>query len=262
MKIEMVVTCVRYQDFLAHSLPENLKHVDNIVVVTDHDDKETKDLCNLHSVQCLQTDVFYEHGAPFNKGRGINLGLAHLHWDGWIIHCDADTVLPDRFRHVLRHTKLNPEIIYGADRLGTKTYQNWIDAKPWLTPQYKHGCLVTPHHGFQLQSRLSHGDYGYCPIGFFQMWHSSTKRKYPVSQGSSEHSDVLHAVQWPRDKRQLIPNLFVYHLESENAPMGANWEGRKTKPFGPNLDCKHHKHHHHKPYEPHHHKHHHHKEEK
>lgn len=32
-------------------------------------------------------------------------------------------------------------------------------------------------------------------------------------------------------KRGFIPEVTAYHLESEDAPMAINWQGRKTKPF-------------------------------
>jgi hypothetical protein len=93
--------------------------------------------------------------------------------------------------------------------------------------------MVTPQSEFQLGSRLVHLEYGYCPIGYFQLFHAITRRKYPIVCGSAEYSDVLFAVQWPREERILLPEFFVYHLESESIKMGANWDGRKTKVFGP-----------------------------
>jgi hypothetical protein len=44
---------------------------------------------------------------------------------------------------------------------------------------------------------------------------------------------MLFAVQWARQHRQLLPELFAVHLESERVAMGANWKGRTTRPFGP-----------------------------
>jgi hypothetical protein len=93
--------------------------------------------------------------------------------------------------------------------------------------------MVTPQTCFPIGSRLVHLEYGWVPIGFTQIWHSSARRTYPIVCGSSEHSDVLFGVQWPREKRILLPEMFVFHLESESVKMGANWDGRKTKPFGP-----------------------------
>jgi hypothetical protein len=233
MKIECVIVCKDYSDFLAHTLPDNLQHLDRLVVVTHPDDKATQTLCNKFGVDCLKTEVFHDDGDKFNKGRAINLGLSHLRHDGWLLHIDADIALSHRFRDMLSRAKLNDQFIYGADRLNVPSYESWIANKPTTVPQHQWRFMVTPHEKFSLGSRLLHSEYGYCPIGYFQLWHSSLRRTYPVVNGSAEHGDVLFAVQWPRERRILLPELFVYHLESEQGQMGMNWNGRKTKPFGP-----------------------------
>jgi hypothetical protein len=239
MKIEAVVTCVNYSDFLSHALPENLQHLDRMVVVTHPDDKQTQSLCTKYGVDCIETEVMHDDGDKFNKGRAINLGLSHLRHEDWIIHMDADVLLPHRFRSMLQHAKLNQKNIYGADRLNCISYDHWMSHKHKTIPQHQWRCLVTPPLEFPIGSRLLHQEYGYCPIGYFQLWHSSTKRKYPIISGSAEHSDVLFSVQWSRQNRVLLPEFFVYHLESDKAaPMGANWAGRTTKPFGKQTDCK------------------------
>lgn len=232
MKLEAVIVCSSYGDFLEHTLPNTLQFVDKAVVVTTPEDKHTQAICNRYGVDCIDTKVFFEDGDKFNKGRAINLGLSHLRQDEWIMHIDADVMLPHRFRDLLGRAKLNPKNIYGADRLNTGSYESWIAHQAKTIPQYQYKFLVGAPKEFPIGSRLIHNEYGYCPIGFFQLWHKSENRKYPINQGSAEHTDVLFAVQWPRENRVLLPELFVFHLESEAAAMGANWQGRKTKPFG------------------------------
>lgn len=233
MVIEAVITCINYGDFLEHTLPENLQHLDRIVVITTKEDKHTQAICDKFSVDCFDTDVFYDDGDSFNKGRGINLGLAHLRHDDWLLHMDADIMLPHRFRNMLQRAKLNPKNIYGADRANVFGYENWLENKAKTIPQFQYRYLVNKPKEFKLGSRLLHKEYGYCPIGYFQLWHSTENRKYPIHHGSAEHADVLFSVQWPRANRILLPELFVFHLDSEEAKMGANWKGRKTKPFKP-----------------------------
>jgi hypothetical protein len=233
MRIEAVITCVNYSDFLAYTMPENLQHLDRLVVVTHPDDKATQRLCTKYGVDCLETEVMHDEGDRFNKGRAINLGLSHLRHEGWLLHLDADILLPHRFRSMLRHAKLDEKCVYGADRLNTCSYEHWIKFKHLTVPQHQWRCLVTPPSEFPIGSRLLHQEYGWCPIGYFQLWSAFSKRKYPIMSGSAEHSDVLFSVQWPRRQRILLPEFFVYHLESQaNAPMGANWEGRTTQQFG------------------------------
>lgn len=232
MKIECVIVCQNYSDFLEHTIPENLNHVDRMVVVTHPDDKATQALCQKYSVDCIPTEVMHDRGDKFNKGRAIGLGLSHLKHDGWLLHIDADVLLPHRFRAMLDHAKLNEDYIYGADRLNCRGFDNWAENKHKVVPQHMWRYLVTPQNDFQLGARLLHQEHGYCPIGFFQLWHSKKRVTYPVVCGSAEHSDVLFAVQWPREKRALLPEFFVYHLES-TAEFGANWNGRKSPPFKP-----------------------------
>jgi len=233
MKIEAVVVCVNYSDFLAVTMPKNIELVDRLVVVTHYDDKATQNICRKFSVDCITTDVMHDDGDRFNKGRLINLGLSNLRHDDWLMHLDADIMLPHRFRHALKMAKLDKRRLYGVDRLNTLSWENWERHKNETVPQHQYRFMVTPQRAFPIASRLLHLEYGYCPIGFTQIWHSCVRRNYPIVCGSAEHSDVLFAVQWPREQRILMPEMFVYHLESEQAPMGANWDGRKTKPFGP-----------------------------
>lgn len=230
MKIEAVVVCKDYSDFLAETLPANLSQLDRVVVVTHPDDWGTRNLCNRYGVDCVDTTVMHEDGDAFNKGRAINLGLSHLRHDGWLLHMDADIALPPRFKDVLARAKLDEKHLYGADRVNVVGFDAWqkLKAEPH---QFQWRYLVTPPG--PVGSRLLHMEYGYCPIGYFQLWWSGAKRQYPIVAGSAEHGDVLFAVQWPRDRRILLPELFVYHLESEVAAMGTNWKGRKTKPFTP-----------------------------
>lgn len=254
MKIEAVIICKDYSDFLKESLTENLHHLDRVVVVTHPNDWDTRNLCNRLGIDCLDTTVFHDDGDKFNKGRAINLGLSHLRHDDWLLHLDADTVLPPRFRDMMARAKLDEKFIYGCDRLNVVGYDNWMKLKAERPAQFSWRYLVTPPSGHHLGARLLHMEYGYCPIGYFQLWHKSANRRYPVMGGSAEHSDVLFAVQWPREKRILLPEMFVYHLESEPAKMGANWGGRTTKPFKAEpkqkepehkheCECKKHRHH-------------------
>lgn len=255
MRIEAITTCVHYSDFLEQSLPENLQHVDSMVVVTSHDDPRTRGVCQKYGVACVVTDVFTEWGDKFNKGRGIELGKAHCRGEGFFLHIDADTVLPHKFRWMLSMHPLDKSCIYGADRLAIRGYDAWVKHKAGAPPQHIDGFHVNAN-GLTTGSRLIHGQYGYCPIGYFQLWHSSAQRSYPLAQGSAEHTDVLFALQWPKEKRKLLPEVYVYHLESEDARFGANWDGRATKFFGPSNKLEEwHKQH---PYRPHHHHHHHH----
>lgn len=233
--LEAVVTCVNFADFLDVSLEHNLCHFDRIVVVTTHEDEATRSVCTKHSIDCVCTDVFTENDSKFSKGLAINLGLGHLQCIGWVMHLDADIVLPDNFRQMLKMSGLREDCIYGADRLTVTNRVNFNNLKnsEKFKRQFRYRYILEPEfENTKLGARLVHKEYGYAPIGFFQLWWGPTNKKYPtVNNGSAEHTDVLHALQWPRSKRILLPTVFVYHLESETLPMGSNWNGRTSVKF-------------------------------
>ncbi len=236
MRIEAVITCVHYADFLAATLPHNLPLLDDLVVVTSPEDRDTVRLCKRWSLRWLETNVWTRDGSTFNKSRGINHGLNHLGRHDWLLHMDADIVLPPRFRHLLANAELDPTCLYGIDRVNCPSYEAWRDFLANPEVQYEWQYLVKPPRHWPLGARIAHQDYGgYMPIGFFQLWHASSGvTRYPILQdGDAEHSDVLHAAQWDRPKRVLLPEILAVHLESEAAAMGANWKGRTTPPFGP-----------------------------
>jgi hypothetical protein len=243
MQLEGVIVCKDYSDFLEHSLPENVGFFERLVVVTHPDDWRTRALCSKYSVECVSTTVMHDCGDAFNKGRAINLGLGHLRGLDWILHLDADIVLPHNFRNLLQHARLQKQKLYGADRLNVYGFDHWEKHKHGRVPSYSSHYFVEPKREFPVGARIIHAEHGYCPIGYFQLWHKSQGKKYPINQGNAEHTDVLFAAQWARQDRELLPEVLVCHLESTDGPtpMGANWNGRKTPIFGP----RHHHHHHH-----------------
>lgn len=236
VKIECVVTCVGYADFLAHTLPLNLRHFDKIVVVTSASDKQTQKVCDYYGVQVWLTDAFNERWGQFCKGAGINQGLDRLDRDAWILHLDADIVLPPNFRQVMENADLDTSMIYGVDRAEFKTFEDWqrFYGSPEPHTQGAGFFLHIEHHGQHLGTRVAfqhHG--GYVPIGFFQLWHADSGIiTYPEGHTDAGREDSHFPTQWPRKKRALIPEIVVYHLESESEQMGVNWKGRKTKAFG------------------------------
>jgi hypothetical protein len=236
MKIEAVTVCVNYADFLAHTLPHARSQFEKLVVVTDTKDQETKKLCEFYNVECVQTDVFYEDGDTFNKGKGINKGLERLKLDGWVLHMDSDIYLPPQTREILGNVSLQEDKIYGADRLMCPNYEEWsaFVRKPspiqdsWVfihTDRFPLGVRVAEY-------KTTAG--GYEPIGYFQLWNpqGSGVYQYPTQHGFADRTDVLHCKKWPRNKRELLPEIVVIHLESEKG-FGLNWKGRETKEFSP-----------------------------
>jgi GTP:adenosylcobinamide-phosphate guanylyltransferase len=244
MKLEAVIVCVNYSDFLIHTLPQNKQHFDKVVVVTDMHDKETKNVCEYHHVECIQTNVFYNNGDNFNKGKGINEGLKRLGMDGWVVQLDADIYLPPLTRMILNNCEknggFNVKSIYGIDRMMCPDYNSWIDFME--NPKLTHEGWVYVHTNiFPLGVRIakfhtSESETGYLPIGFFQMWNprASNVYRYPEHHGSADRTDVKMAHNFTKFNRHLIPEIISIHLESESlgiSEMGKNWDGRKTQKF-------------------------------
>lgn len=236
--LEAVTVCVGYGDFLRETLPHNLPQLDLLTVVTTSEDEETRSACSHFGVRCLLTDVFYrDTKAPsINKSRGINYGLMHHSHNGWMLHLDADIVLPPQFRRMLENAHIDGHCLYGMDRVNCPNVKAWdaYQAKPHV--QYQWHYLVRPPSGWPLGARISHGDFGgYIPPGFFQLWNPAMSgiTRYPIKvDGDMEHTDVLFATQFARPRRVLLPEGFCLHLET-SGEFGANWKGRKSPPFRP-----------------------------
>jgi hypothetical protein len=232
LRLEAVTCCVGFDDLLDHTLGLNHPHLDTMIVVTSHDDRKTQAVCRKHSATCVQTDLFYKNGRNFNKGAAINAGFGYYQYNGWRLHLDADIILPDNFRRLLfNHTHLDPQAIYGADRVdlvGLPELNEHVVSRH-RQPQHQHRVLVqTPARG--IGSRYVSSLHGYVPIGFFQLWHASCQKDYPYSLGTAAHDDTLFASLWPETKRQLLPSIVVYHLVSRPPTWGENWDGHRQQP--------------------------------
>jgi hypothetical protein len=202
--------------------------------VTTPEDKETQRVCEYWNVNCIQTDRFFEGKADFRKGAGVNTGLAQCEKSGWLIHMDADVVLPPLFREIIDGANLDTKSIYGIDRFMCKSYEEWQSFVSFPKLQHENGIYVHTD-AFPIGVRIwKPEEGGFTPIGFFQMWHiNSGVDSYPEEHKDAARGDLLFALQWPRARRHMLPEIIGYHLESESAEMGVNWNGRTTKRFGP-----------------------------
>jgi hypothetical protein len=236
MKLEAVVICINYADFLSITLPNNKSFFDKIVVVTDTQDTETARVCEFNNVECIKTDVFYtKKGSKPNKAKGINEGLKYLNKDAWVLHLDADIWLPALTRHNLDNYPLDPTCLYGIDRLMCDSFMDWMkyfySGKP-----VNEGWCYTHLDAFPVGTRLvKYHSEGYIPIGFFQLWNPSVSKitHYPEQNAAFDRTDTLFAQLFPKKSRRFIPDFAVIHLASEDTYQGQNWQGRISKPFRP-----------------------------
>lgn len=239
MKIEAVTVCVGYADFLRECVKANSHHFDRWVIVTTQDDHETLDVCHEFNLPSLTTNDF-SRGGEFNKGRGIQRGLSAISCSDWVLHLDADIVLPPHFRSALAAAHIDPAKVYGCDRQMVTCWDSWQRIKASEHVQHARHCYVLPHDKYKVGTRWASPTDGFVPIGFFQLFHGSAilrkgvpVKPYPLHHSDAARADVQFALQWDRRDRELLPELLVWHLESEVARVGANWKGRTTKRFGP-----------------------------
>ena len=109
--LEAVTVCVNYSQFLEIAI-SNKKHFDKWFIVTTKEDSATIELCKKNNLECVLTERLHENGDPFNKGKAINDGLIAMTKKDWIIHIDADTILPDNFREIFLYNNLINKNIY------------------------------------------------------------------------------------------------------------------------------------------------------
>lgn len=236
MLINAVVVCVNYGDILAHTLPHTRQYFKNTLVVTDANDAYTAELCSIYNVMCYKTDVFYSKGSRFDKGAAINEALQVLDVDtskDWFLQLDADIFLPRTSIEILYKLNLNPQYLYGCDRIMMESFEEWMKfyEKPnvWNSEfwqmeldKFKVGSRLTFYYSGEMWQVL----------GFFQLWNpnSSGVKSYPSFTDASS-SDIIFSSQWARSRRILLPEVLAVHLENEQTAAGKNWQGRKTAPF-------------------------------
>lgn len=239
MRIECVVVSVDCGDYLAATLPLNKGHFDRQLVITAPHDEETKRVCKHYNVECFVTDAFYRGGDKFNKGRAIHEALKHLDFQDWVIHQDADIVLPPLSRAILKKIDLNEQFLYGIDRVMCPSYDYWAKFLANPLPQHDQAYVhVGPFPVGTRVMKLEQG--GWVPLGYFQLFHRNANAIkeastfYPVEWDSAATSDLHFAYRWPRTHRHLLPEIVAIHLATDDLTgsiMGQNWEGRKSKRF-------------------------------
>lgn len=126
-KIELIVVCKNYSDFLQITLPLNKKHFDNIVIVTADDDIDTQNLCKKQNVNFIIYNDFFKNNAKFNFGGARSYGLQNLKFKDWVIFLDSDIIMPNNFRELLDINKIDINKFYGSYRRFIPTYKDYND---------------------------------------------------------------------------------------------------------------------------------------
>lgn len=204
--MKAITVCVEYDDLLAITLPLNLRHFEQILVVTSPHDYRTRSICaKLPNVVCYITDAFWRDGASFRKWLAVEEGFDALGRDDWTCHIDADTLLPE----TVDWSVLERGNLYSARRRMLVEPKEWRPdlnwkALPLVNDRELPGCV----HVF-------HADDAGQPPWYGTHWlHAGGGDSHFVSK-------------WRRECQKWLP-FEVLHLGKD----GCNWHGRCT----PRLD--------------------------
>lgn len=194
-RIDGLVTCVGklYSDQLRKALPIWLQTLNSVTVVTTPDDRETLAMCDIlanRKLNVVTTDVFYWHGARFNKGAALNIGLAAMNPLDWVLNFDADILPYPDWREQIQ--TLDRTMLYGADR-------------------YYDSRRIVPDWPF--------------PCGYFHLWNVDDPRTwvrplYDVQWGHAGNYDATFLERWPEHLRGRIQTKLIHQGEPR-----ANWFG-------------------------------------
>jgi hypothetical protein len=203
-EIIAITVCVGYDDYLSITLPRAMEHFDSVTVVTTEDEVWVGSVDG-RSVGRYRTDVFYDHGASFNKGAALEEALAAIKPSGWICHFDADILLPAE----MDLSGIEPGNLYVARRRICKNPREHTGQADWSE--------------WPLMQELYPFD-----CGCFQLFHAddpvlATRPWYPVHWKHAGGFDTEFNGKWPDDKRHYLP-LEVLHLGEPYK----NWHGRQT----------------------------------
>lgn len=202
-KLNVIIVSVNYNDFLLPTLTRNIETFDNITVVTSNEDKMCQMICEKFKVNYITTDIMYDEGAKFNKGKAINLAINSIKDPGFILLIDADIIVKDR----INTEYLDTETLYTSDRWMCETYDDLYKWETDVNSLKKH-----------IKNESDRG------LGFFQLFHYSKAISYPETSENAAFSDLLF-----RDKftqKQTIKNHIIHLGKSYT-----NWDGRKTDRF-------------------------------
>lgn len=199
-----ITVCVGewYAKLLAITLPRNMRHMTECVVVTTPDDEATKAVvAGVPGARCFETTAFFEGGASFNKGWALECGFDQLGRSGWFAVWDSDILWPDS----LPIENIRPGQLYGALR------RTLDDPSQW-TPEYN------------WRNARPERDGG--PIGFMQLFHADDpyiKGKRPWYGINFPHAggcDAFFMSHWPSHARKVLA-FECLHL----GPRDRHWWG-------------------------------------
>jgi hypothetical protein len=203
--IRGLVVCVGYDDILALTLPTNLNHMLECLVVTSPDDHRTIEYVKqFPKVHLFVTDAFYRHGARFNKGLAIEEAFDFMGRSGWILIWDADILFPESLN--VMNCKLGN--LYGIDRLQLDDIANFRPQMRWDNLPVSYDKDIP---------------------GYFQLFYAADPalESLPWYDPTFNHAgggDAYFHDKWPQTSKFKLTGQKVLHI----GPRDANWYGRAT----------------------------------
>jgi len=218
MKIDAFTVCIRFDDYLEHTLARMVSTFDRVAVVTTREDTATRALCTKHGAIEVLSDRMHDRGEVFNLAALANDGYRALQPSEWACKIDPDILLPAGAREKMALD--DPEILWGTARYFCETPAvlerfNATDDYGLLEPPYESSADV---------------------LGFVQLFHVGSQamagRALPYEEerfeGPSRSNDRLFSMMWSDDRRRKLP-FDVVHLGLD--AIGTNWKGRKAPSF-------------------------------
>lgn len=214
--IRGITVSVGYGPLLRITLPRNMRHLTECLVVTSPDDRETQEVASsVPGVRLHVTDAATRHQARFNKGLCFEEAWDHFGRDGWWLVHDSDIILPDS----LHLDQLKPDHLHGARRRILEDPSKWSPDLDWrVCPLTRDGSAV----GF---FQLFHADDP--ALSARPHWYDASDPNlvgggpwYDVSFAHAGGGDAAFMDRWSRNKIKILP-VDCLHL----GPVDRHWYG-------------------------------------
>jgi len=136
IKITAIITAVEKKDSLDNQISKifdytvgkNLNQIDEFIIATDYQSLEVERICQKYNIKFIKTNGFYENNAQFDRGKVVSAILKSIK-SGWILHMDADILLPKDFKQKINTINFNKNKLYGARRI---LFSNLTKVKRWF----------------------------------------------------------------------------------------------------------------------------------
>ena len=224
MHIDAVIPCVGYDDYLALTLPGNLKLLDSITVLTEPEDSATVALVAELGVDVFATRAWRRDG-PLSKASAINEWVSRATTydsEQWLMVLDADMLLFAPLDADIRH--VDPRGLYSLRRRICETpeaFQSFLEAGTALG---EFPLDIAPAIDGKLWNMVPTSNPASL-AGYLHLWcpmRAAGRLRYPVAR-TAEAYDLDFALSFPEELRNYLRGESL-HL----GPTQVNWAGRRS----------------------------------